>query len=222
MNRSVVRAGMCTTLLLSFALADSQQKASKSMTPGAQSPLAPFTHFSATLSGGLLKDEPRKIYRSGDLLRVDLDNKFHVTDLIRNKTWAVHPDRCTQVGSPDVHSYPFSILNTYKVERTPTPEEETFDGHSCKIEKATFTATDDRPPVKMKLWEAEDLKGFPVKMGIMTKTRTITITYSDVKLDPPDASLFKLPAKCPEFRGNIKVGGRSPTKPKGSNPPKKP
>ena len=158
-------------------------------------------------------------------MRVDLDNKFHVTDLVCNSTWAVHPERCSHVGGPDVRSYPFSILNNYNVERSPSDEKEkeTIDGHACKIERATFTSKEDSPiVVKMKLWEAEDLKGFPVKIEITSSTRTITVSYKDVNLDPPDPSLFKLPAKCPDFRPNVKVRSKKPAAKPSNTPPKNP
>jgi hypothetical protein len=156
-------------------------------------------------------------------LRVDLDNKFHVTDLVRNSTWAVHPERCSHVGGPDVRSYPFSVLNNYKVERSPGEEKETIDGHACKIEHATFTSKEERPiVVKMKLWEAEDLKSFPIKIEITSSTRTIMVTYKDVNLDPPDPSLFKLPAKCPDFRSNAEVRTKKPASKTSKPAPKTP
>jgi hypothetical protein len=222
MVRHMIGIAVCVNLLLSFASSQGQEAAAKSGPGKTESPLAPFTRFSATMTGGLLKDVPRKVYRSENLFRVDLDGVFHVTDLIRNTTWSVHPDRCSRFSSPDVRSYPFSVLNTYKVERQPTGGKETVDAHPCRIENATFIATDDRPPVKMKLWEAEDLEGFPVKIEIASTTRTFTVTFQDVKLEAPDQSLFKLPTKCPVFRGNVKVGGpMPPSKPKAS-PTKKP
>jgi len=213
MIRYMIGIAVFASLLWSFPSVQAAEKPAKPAPANTQNPLAPFTHFSATMTGGLLKDEPRKIYRSGNLLRVDLDNKFHVTDLVRNSTWAVHPERCSHVGGPDVRSYPFSILNNYNVEQSPSDEKEkeTIDGHVCKIERATFTSKEDRPiVVKMKLWEAEDLKSFPIKIEITSSTRTITVTYKDVNLDPPDPSLFKLPAKCPDFRSNVEVRTKKP------------
>jgi hypothetical protein len=223
MIRRLIAIAVFSGLMWSFPSVQAEEKPAKPGPANTQNPLAPFTHFSATMTGGLLKDEPRKIYRSGNLLRVDLDNKFHVTDLVRNSTWAVHPERCSHVGGPDVRSYPFSVLNNYKVERLPSDEKEkeTIDGHVCKIERATFASKEDRPiVVKMKLWEAEDLKGFPVKIEITSSTRTITVTYKDVNLDPPDPSLFKLPAKCPDFQANVKIGSPKPAAKSSKTPPK--
>jgi len=50
----------------------------------------------------------------------------------------------------------------------------------------------------MKLWEAEDLQGFPVKVevNVVSNGNKFTLNYSNVSLKAPDAALFKSPAKC--------------------------
>jgi len=198
------------------------QKTTKPATAGGDSPFAPFTHFSATMSGGLLKDEPRKIYRSGNLFRVDLDGLYHITDFARDTTWSVRPDRCTRVARADVHSYPFSAFRDYKVERSPSEDKEAVDGHPCKIETVTFTSKEDEVKVKLKLWRAQDLQGFPVKIEVAHPSRTITVNYTNVTLDKPDAALFKIPAKCTDFRKGEAKGSKKPASKPSNTPPKKP
>jgi hypothetical protein len=76
-------------------------------------------------------------------------------------------------------------------------EEETVDGHVCKIESLTLTPRDDRPIVaKVKLWEAEDLDGFPIRIDVEEGGQTFTSTYTNVSLRAPDPKLFQHPAKC--------------------------
>jgi len=54
----------------------------------------------------------------------------------------------------------------------------------------------------MKLWEAEDLQHFPIKIEVEPISPTVStakkmdITYTNVSLAPPDPNLFKHPAKC--------------------------
>jgi hypothetical protein len=49
----------------------------------------------------------------------------------------------------------------------------------------------------LKMWEATDLSGFPLKLEVQRTTGTpVTITYKEVKIERPDASLFHLPARC--------------------------
>ncbi len=219
----MIRCLFCAAVLAALLSPNLQgQKTTKPATAGGDSPFAPFTHFSATMTGGLIKDEPRKIYRSGNLFRVDLDRVYHITDLATDTTWSIHPDRCTRVWRSDVHSYPFSAYRDYKLERSPSEDKETVDGHPCKIETVTFTQKESDLKVKMKLWKAEDLQGFPVKIELPNPARTITVSYTNISLDQPDAALFKVPAKCTDFRKGEAKGSKKPASKPSNTPPKKP
>ena len=217
----MIRCLFCAAVLAAVLLPNLQaQKRAKPEAAVVESPFAPFTHFSATMTGGLLKDEPRKIYRSGNLFRVDLDGRYHITDLARDTTWSVNPDRCTRVSGPDVHSFPFSAFRDYKVERSPSEDKETVDGHQCKMETVTFTPKEGDLNVKFKLWKAQDLQGFPVKIEASRPGRTITVNYANVSLDKPDTALFKLPAKCTDFRRGEAKGSKKPAAKASDTPPK--
>ena len=83
------------------------------------------------------------------------------------------------------------------MKRFPTKEKETIDGHLCKIENVTLTDEDDSSMVvKMKLWEAEDLEGFPVRIEVQAGPQKFTSTYANVSLKTPDPKLFQHPTKC--------------------------
>ena len=68
----------------------------------------------------------------------------------------------------------------------------------------------------MKLWEAEDLRGFPVKIEAEVNGRPLRpLHYSDVSFEPPDPKLFHHPAKCTEGpqagqKGTVKVAPVAP------------
>src|SRR5215470_6387023 len=82
-----------------------------------ENPLASYTHFSASMSGGLVKDEGTKIFRSGNLMRINLEKEYRLTDLENSTTWVVRPAKCTHVPGPDGRSYPFSAYRNFKMER---------------------------------------------------------------------------------------------------------
>jgi hypothetical protein len=167
-----------------------------------------ITGFSATMSGGLAQEDPKKIYRSGNLVRVAFEKKYHVTDLNNRVTWVVHPDRCTRFPGPDVDTLPFLPLSLaeYKVERTETGQTETIDGHLCKIQTATFTPRDGRPPINARTWVAQDLSGFPIKLELDPgRGHVSTFIYQHVSVEPPDPALFKLPQNCTDFRTGKQV-----------------
>jgi hypothetical protein len=219
MTRSFVRLLIFSVLALVICAAQSSQPQAsrtggahattpksardKNAEPSPPNPFHPFRQFSAILNGGAGNDHDRKIYRSGDLMRADFDDSYRVTSLASLTTWSVHPDRCLKVGLPDASTYPFNAYKEWVIDREMTEQRETIDGHLCKIENVTFRPNDDRSLViKMKLWEAEDLKGFPIQIEIYaTGNKLPTIHYTNVSLDPPDPKIFKYPAKCTSANG---------------------
>jgi outer membrane lipoprotein-sorting protein len=173
-------------------------EASKRILSDIQNPLiSEFKTFSASVSGGIAHDHDRKIYRSGKWMRLDFDDSYRVNDLDTLEMWSVGANRCVEFNRPDAGSYPFSAYHDFKVERKASQEEETIDGHVCKIETLTLTPTDDRPIVAtMKLWEAKDLDGFPIRIEVEDSGQKYTSTYSNVSLSAPDPKLFQHPVKC--------------------------
>jgi len=191
-----------------------------------QNPLDSFKNFAATLNGGMGRDHDRKIYRSGNLLRLDFDRgSYRIVDLEKGITWGVDANTCSQFMALDAGSFPFSAFRDFKFERVPTAEEETIDGHVCTVETFQLTSTDEHPrTVKMKLWGAKDLNHFPIKIevepqgpGANPKAK-LEVHYSNVSLSAPDPSLFKHPVKCTPGGAPAPMGSTpappSPTTPK--------
>jgi hypothetical protein len=199
---------LSTSLILSLSLVaprgEVQDKhASQSGTvQSSGNPFDRFEHFSATLSGGLGRDHDRKIFRSGKLMRLDFADHYRVTDMEEPATWGVFQDRCAKFPMPDAGTWPFFGLREYQAERSvnpATPEKETVDGHVCRVEQLTLVRKKPAPStIKMKVWEADDLQGFPIKIEVnnIQTGRQYSITYTNVSLEPPDAKLFDHPTKC--------------------------
>ncbi|MGA3087720.1 MAG: hypothetical protein ABSD75_03855 [Terriglobales bacterium] len=171
---------------------------SKHAPEDAQNPLVvEFKTFSANVTGGIARDHDRKVYRSGKWMRVDFEDSYRVNDLDTLQMWSIGASRCVEFTRPDAGTYPFSAYHDFKVERAASQEQETVDGHVCRIETLTLTPKDDRPIVaRMKLWEAEDLDGFPIRIDVEEGGQTFTSRYTNVSLEAPDPKLFEHPAKC--------------------------
>ena len=195
------------------------QKGAESKKP--ELPLSSLTEFSAIMVGGLLGNiDELHIYRSGHLMRTEmLDGNYMITNLDSRDTFVVLPDRCAHDTRPSVNTFPFSIFQAgQKLERNLVGTE-TLEGHTCQVEEITITAEHGRP-MKMKLWEATDLSGFPVKLEVQRLSGVpVTITYKDVKIGKPDAALFQHPASCSSVPKKARkgVGNGSKT----ALPPKK-
>jgi len=79
--------------------------------------------------------------------------------------------------------------NDYKVEITELGKE-TVDGHPCIKNKVVFTSEKDKPK-EATVWNATDLKKFPVKIQHSESDRPVTLLFKDVKLAKPDEGLFE-------------------------------
>lgn len=167
----------------------------------AQNPFDTYKQFSATMvmtgaaMGPHAPQGDMKIYRSGDKMRTNIGSMgYSITDLSQHTTYMVMGQgMCMQMTMPPRgQQNPFAEQGS--VERTPAGTE-TIDGHSCKVENVTVTPQNGTP-TKMKVWEADDLHGFPVKVEVETSRGPITVMYKDISFDTPAASLFTHPDNC--------------------------
>lgn len=78
---------------------------------------------------------------------------------------------------------------------------DTVDKHACKKSKLTFTDKDGKT-AEATVWEATDLKNFPIQFQTVENEQTTTTTFSDIKMDKPDASLFDVPGSYKKY-GNM-------------------
>ncbi len=170
----------------------------------AQNPFENAKQFSATIVMSGAPAQTRgaqgsmKIYKSGDKMRTDMANGmgYIITELSQRTTYMVMNGMCMQMAT-QAQSNPFAQASDATIERSPAGTD-TVDGHSCKVENLTVTARNGKP-TKMKVWEAEDLKGFPVKVETQTDKGPVTIDYKDISFDTPAASLFTHPENCQQM-----------------------
>ena len=196
----------------------------------AQYPLDAFKNFSAVMIGSIVGDETEShIYRLGHLIRTEVAGSYAVTDLTKGDTYGISPKGCLHDTHPAYRVFPFYVGGSgHKVERVPSGKE-TVDGHSCVIEDVTVTSTGRPRPLQLRLWEAEDLQGFPIKIQIIKSFgHDQIIRYKDVVLAPPDAALFKHSVHCDTIGGKnllttpapSPAPKKAPATPPAANPPK--
>ena len=78
---------------------------------------------------------------------------------------------------------------------------DTVEKHPCTKSKLTFTDKDGQT-AEATVWEATDLKNFPIQYQTVEDRGTTTTTFSDIKMGKPDASLFTLPENYKKY-GNM-------------------
>jgi hypothetical protein len=69
---------------------------------------------------------------------------------------------------------------------------ETVDGHDCVKNKATITDKDGNAH-EYTVWNATDLKKFPVKITTTEAGSTVTMMFKNVVLTKPEAGVFDAP-----------------------------
>jgi hypothetical protein len=160
-------------------------------------PLDQFKEFSAIMIGSPIPgtEDEIHIYRSGNLMRMEANGgkSYQITDLEKGETHGVAKGGCLLYASPYIRSYPFSFSNPANKFGRVTVGKETVDGHTCQVEDVTITLPNHPQPATIRLWEAEDLQGFPVK--VETRTHQV-IRYKNVVLGAQDPTLFIFPDVC--------------------------
>jgi len=75
---------------------------------------------------------------------------------------------------------------------------DSVDGHPCKKSKLIFTNKDGKTAEAL-MWEATDLKDFPIQYQTVDEGQTTTTTFTDIKQGKPAAALFELPANYKRY-----------------------
>jgi hypothetical protein len=165
----------------------------------AQNPFDTHKQFSATMVmsgapiGGHAPQGDMKIYRLNDKMRTDIGSMgYSITDLTQHNTYMVMGQGMCMQMTPRGQQNPFAEQGS--VERSPAGSD-TINGHSCKVENVTVTPQNGTP-TKMKVWLADDLQAFPVKVEIESSRGPVTVQYKDVSFDAPAAALFTHPDNC--------------------------
>jgi hypothetical protein len=114
--------------------------------------------------------------------------------------------KVTYIIFPGLQSYvnmPLPKEDTATFEKNPKPEKtevgkETIDGHPC-VKRQVVVTDDQGVKHEATVWEATDLKDFPVRILTTEKDDTIIMRFKDIKLAKPDAKQFDKPEGFKEY-----------------------
>jgi hypothetical protein len=107
-------------------------------------------------------------------------------------TYIVYPGLNSYVEIPTEDVSGSVNPDDYKIENA-ADGKETVDGHDCVKNKATVTDKDGTKH-ESTVWNATDLKNFPVKIVTGDASRPVTMLYKNVSLAKPAGSLFDPPS----------------------------
>jgi hypothetical protein len=110
----------------------------------------------------------------------------------RNSLYLVYPGLQSYAEMPIPKGEGVGKDDDFKLEKT-AQGKETIDGHPCTKHKVVITNEAGERHEAL-VWNASDLKDFPIQMQVLDKEATVIMKYKDVKFVRPDEKLFDAPA----------------------------
>ena len=150
-------------------------------------------------------DLSMKVYRSGSSVRVERSatiSTLYVPASSKVYNLTTYPDKSHQCVSmnPDqarMLPSPLELIHGRVVKRS-TAGTETVEGHATRVEDVIVIEPDGKA-VESRVWEADDLRGIPVKIESHIGQVTLRAIYRDIVIGAPDQDLFTVPERCTPF-----------------------
>lgn len=129
--------------------------------------------------------------------QMGMDKVVTITRPDQKFTYMVYPGLNAYAETPIHDPQALKPESDFKMETTELGKE-TVDGHECVKNKVVVT---DKEGAKHEstVWNATDLKKFPIKIETTEQGNAMTMTFKDVKLDKPAASEFEPPSDYKKY-----------------------
>ena len=112
-------------------------------------------------------------------------------------TYLVYPGMESYVENPIRDAEATKPESDFTIEVTKIGKE-TVDGHDCVKNKVVSTDKEGKTH-ESTVWNATDLKNFPVKIETAEQGNTVTMRFKDVKFAKPEAAQFDPPANLTKY-----------------------
>lgn len=154
------------------------------------------------LSGKLTFDEGKSRF---EMEMAEMGSVIVISRPDRKASYMVYPSMKMYMEMPLKDAATAETMSKYKVEATELGKETVLD-HPCVKNK--IVVTDDKGKKNESIvWNATDLKSFPVKIETTEDGTKLAMIFKDVKLTKPDAALFEVPKDMQRMGG---AGGFAP------------
>jgi hypothetical protein len=148
------------------------------------------------LRDGKLRSELNMSDMKGQAIPAEAATMMKQAGMDQMVTVVLPEKKVTLITYPGLKSFvemPFSENEKAeeKVEFTDVGKE-TIDGHPCLKKKITTTDSRGRPQ-ELFVWQATDLKNFPIQMELPQRSNKLIVKFQPPDLKTPDAALFDPP-----------------------------
>jgi hypothetical protein len=146
---------------------------------------------------GQMKNKDVPAAAAASLKQFGMDRVVSIIRPDKKASYIIFPGMQSYVNMP----LPKEDVETYeknpKLEKTVLGKE-TLDGHPCVKNKVVMTDDQGRKH-EATVWNASDLKDFPVQIQTKEKNDTVILRFRQIRLAKPDAKQFESPAGYKEF-----------------------
>jgi hypothetical protein len=129
---------------------------------------------------------------AAQMKQMGMDKIVTISRPDKNTTCIIYSGLQAYVENPIQDADAAKPASDFKSEVTQLGKE-TVDGHACVKNKVIVTDKAGKAH-ESTVWNATDLKNFPVKIETSESGQTTTMLFKDIKLDRPDAAQFDPPA----------------------------
>ena len=135
---------------------------------------------------------------SAAMAQFGLDRVVSLVRPDRKASYIIFPGMKAYINTPMTPADLAAYSAKGKVDRT-LAAKETLDGHPCVKNKLVVT-DDQGGKHEAIVWEASDLRNFPMQIQTQEKEDTVLLRFSRVQFVRPDAKLFELPDDFTEHK----------------------
>jgi len=126
------------------------------------------------------------------LKQMAMDRVACIVALDKKAMQLVFPSLAAYVESPLPEAEAAALDKDLKLQKTAMGKE-TIDGHPCVKNRVIMSDAKGQQGEAL-VWNATDLKEFPVQMQMNDKETTVVMRYTEVRLSKPDAKQFEAPS----------------------------
>ena len=129
--------------------------------------------------------------------QMGMDRMVTIARPDKKVTYLIYPGMQSYVENPITEAQAAPDSGDYKVETTELGKD-TVDGHPCVKNKVIVT---DKQGAKHEstVWNATDLKNFPVKIETSENGHSAIMLFKDISLAKPDAAVFEAPSDFTKY-----------------------
>lgn len=126
-----------------------------------------------------------------------MDSMVVISRPDKKSSYMIYPGLKAYAEMPLKEANSPEAIEKFKMETTKISEEK-VDGHPCVKNKVVVTDDKDKKQ-EFTVWNATDLKSFPVKLEMLERGTTVTMSFTEVKLAKPEAKLFEAPSDLKRY-----------------------